>query len=499
VPEYGKQRDREKDTEALFAVARDLLTQDDAGAALDAVVPQALALLGGDRGFLVLREGDSVQYRVIRGWSPDEFEGDNEPISRSILDEVFQQREPLLIKDAANDPRFFNKRSVKRLLIRSVLAAPLFVRGEAAGALYLESRSMQRFFNEEELLLFQQILTLSNKTLDGFLSRAQLEQKSSSIEALGYQLEPIVTRDPTYIKLLAKAMRVAHSQLPILIQGESGTGKELVARAIHQNSPRAKGPFVIINCGAISPNLLESTLFGHLKGSFTGATKNQTGVIPEAHQGTLFLDEIGELPKELQAKMLRALQFGEVLPVGATKPLRFDVRFVAATNRDLSQEVREGRFREDLLYRLNAATVIIPPLRERMGDVPLLLRRFLQDAAAKEKRAVPEITPETERALLSYAWPGNIRELENEVNLLFAMSSPGQPITPDLLSPALQMKSNTAVIPIDDLSEKTLSENERAMIELHLKKAKGNKTHAAQSLGISREALRLMIKRYGIS
>ena len=295
-------------------------------------------------------------------------------------------------------------------------------------------------------------------------------------------------------------MRVAHSQLPVLIQGESGTGKELLAQALHQNSPRAKQSMLTINCGAITPSLLESTLFGHLKGAFTGATKNQSGVIAEAHQSTLFLDEIGELPKELQVKLLRAIQFGEVMPVGATKPLRYDVRFIAATNRDLAKEVREGRFREDLLYRLNAATLVIPPLRERMVDVLPLVGHLLRETSRRENRDVPELAREVEVAFMAHDWPGNVRELENEVNLLFAMTPPGLPITADLLSPVLQEKRGAPALALtDDLSQKTLIESERTMIELHLKRANGNKTHAAQSLGISREALRLMIKRHGIT
>jgi DNA-binding NtrC family response regulator len=302
---------------------------------------------------------------------------------------------------------------------------------------------------------------------------------------------------------------VAPTTLPVLIQGPSGVGKELIARAVHKNSARAKGPFLAVNCGAISPSLLESELFGHVKGAFTGAAASRQGLIPASHQGTLFLDEVGELPKEVQVKLLRAVQFGEVQPVGAAQVQRYDVRFVAATNRDLAVEVQEGRFREDLLYRLNAVTLRVPPLRDRSGDILPLFYHFLTTAAERSGRPVPTVEPRLETALMSYGWPGNVRELENETQLLLALSPSGRSLSPDLLSPRLQEALigvppppvslvPAAVVSATPPEPQTLAQQEKALVELHLRLASGNRTRAAKSLGVSRETLRQMMKRHNI-
>ena len=483
-----------KHAESLYRLASELLKSEEYEEMLDAVVRHSLKLLGADRGFLVLMQGGALDFKVCRNWSREELESGKEPISRSILQEVMHKKAPILVEDALSDARFGHKESVVSMQLRSVLAAPLMLSGEPIGALYLESRTPENLFEEEQLSLFEEILSITSRPISNGLRQLLLTERLSLLEselASKHSFPGVVTADVNFSRLLETVGQVARSSIPVLVQGQSGTGKELIARALHVNSSRVKRPFLTINCSAISANLLESELFGYTKGAFTGAQANKQGLIAAAHQGTLFLDEIGELPKELQAKLLRTIQFGEVHAVGATQPQIVDVRFVAATNRDLEVEVREGRFREDLFYRLNAVTLALPALKDRRGDILLLFHHFLKEAAKREERPAPPITPRTERALEAYHWPGNIRELENEAKRLVALTPSGVTITTESLSPRIM--SSAEALTLDAVQEK-----EREVIELHLRLAQGNKTHAAKSLGITREGLRKKMKRYNL-
>jgi transcriptional regulator with GAF, ATPase, and Fis domain len=492
------QTDQTNNVEALYELAKELLQLGSYEEMLDVLVWRSLSMLRGDRGFLVLTQGEVFNLKVVKNWSPQEYEGGKEPISRAILTEVIEQGTPLLIEDATKDRRFEMRQSVRDLVIRSVLAAPLFIEGQLSGVLYLESRSNRHFFTQAELLFFEKILELAGSAIGVCLRRIVLEERNLQLErqlSSRAPIEGIFTQDPSFLQIIESVPQIACAEIPVLVQGQSGTGKELIARALHSHSRRAPRPFLTINCGAISPNLLESELFGHVKGAFTGAIKSKTGLIAAAHTGTLFLDEIGELPKELQAKLLRTIQFGEVQPVGSTQTQRFDVRFVAATNRDLEQEVKEGRFREDLLYRLNAVTIHLPTLKERPGDILPLFYHFLEREVTAQRRARPAIDPHLEKTLTRYPWPGNIRELENEVKRLLALSPSGLLLSASRLSPRILAHEQGPSI--DRLL--TLAEQERELIIKHLARAAGNRTHAAESLGITREGLRNMMKRYNLS
>jgi transcriptional regulator with GAF, ATPase, and Fis domain len=495
--ELEELRRRNRDLEAIIALTTELLQLDDYDAMLDVLVRHALAILRAERGFLALTRGRSLELKLVRNWSRDELESGREPVSRSILKEVLSQRKPVLVQDALSDPRFERQRSVRLHGIRSVLAAPLEAEGRLAGALYLETSVMKDLFGPPELELFTRLLGIGARALETGLRRLLLEQRASVLEKellARYDFQGIVTQDPSVVQLLQTVAQVAVSELPVLVQGPSGSGKELIVRALHLNSPRARRPLLTVNCGAISPQLLESELFGHVRGAFTGATADKTGLIPAAHTGTLFLDEVSELPKELQVKLLRTLQFGEVQPVGSSRTQTVDVRFLAATNRDLEREVKEGRFREDLFYRLNAITLHVPPLRERPDDILLLFHHFLRCAAEKLDQPPPVISSQLERMLLQHEWPGNVRELENEARRLVATNPAGLPLTADRLSPRLRQ-----AVASEPSAPANLEAHERELVELHLRLAKGNRTHAAQSLGISRETLRQKLKRYGLA
>lgn len=283
--------------------------------------------------------------------------------------------------------------------------------------------------------------------------------------------------------------RVADSPTNVLITGESGTGKELVAKAIHYNSSRKEAPFVPVNCAAIPEQLLESELFGHMRGAFTDAKVDKRGLFEEAQKGTLFLDEISELPLMLQAKLLRAIQEKEIRRVGATKPIAVDVRIIAATNLNLADEVKNKRFREDLYYRLNVIELKLPPLRERREDIPLLVDAFLKKCAEAGGKMVKGISEAALAMLIDYAWPGNVRELENVIERAVTLSR-GEKISPDDLPPAVQGARGDRRV-LDDAAEKSLPlhEVEKEYIKKILEKTGGNKYQAAQVLGIDRKTL----------
>jgi transcriptional regulator with PAS, ATPase and Fis domain len=288
---------------------------------------------------------------------------------------------------------------------------------------------------------------------------------------------------------------VAPSEATVLLLGETGTGKELVAQAIHRNSPRAAGPFVVVNCATLPETLLESELFGHERGSFTGATVRKDGRFLVAHHGTVFLDEIAELPLPIQAKILRVLQAREFEPVGSNRTQKVDVRIIAATNRDLEKMVREGRFRDDLYYRLNVFQVVLPPLRERLEDLPVLTDFFLKRYAKKNRREVITLAPEALRAFRGYSWPGNIRELENAIERGVIVCQ-GDVLTREDLPAALQPQGEWPAAGGE--GEPGLPELERQLISRTLERVAGQRRQAAEILGISLDELNLKIRSYGL-
>ncbi|MCF8031801.1 MAG: sigma-54 dependent transcriptional regulator [Desulfarculaceae bacterium] len=322
-------------------------------------------------------------------------------------------------------------------------------------------------------------------------------QVASQAERLGerFDFSALVGESPPMRRLKETLALVAPTQATVLITGESGTGKEVVAQILHQNSPRAEGPLIKVNCAALPENLLESELFGHEKGAFTGATSRRQGRLAAADGGTLFLDEIGEMTPALQAKLLRALQEGEYSPVGSDKTFHADARVIAATNRDLAAAVNEGAFREDLYYRLNVVNLPMPPLRERGEDVLLLAELFLRSFAQQNQREIKGFSPTSRTRLMSYAWPGNVRELINGVERAVILSQ-GVQVEPDDLLLGDKVPASGAG---DSLhAGMTIREAERLLIEKTLAATEGNRTRAAEMLGITRKTLQNKIKEYGL-
>ena len=324
---------------------------------------------------------------------------------------------------------------------------------------------------------------------------AQLHEELTALRAP----TGIVGRSPQLAAALALAEKVARHPSTVLVTGESGTGKELVARYIHLASPRAAAPFVAVNCGAIPEALLESELFGHAKGAFTGASSERDGLFAEADGGTLFLDELGELPMPLQVKLLRALQEGEVRRVGDNVSRTIDVRLVAATARDLEADVADGKFRADLYYRVNVVRIHLPALRERTEDVPELVRHFIDRFNRRLGLQVESATAATMRALVDYPWPGNVRELENVIERAMVLAEGPQLGIEQLpVLAAMPARADTGTSPLDISVKRRTEQLERALIAEALERTRGNRTRAAKLLDLSHRALLYKIREYGI-
>jgi two-component system response regulator AtoC len=343
-------------------------------------------------------------------------------------------------------------------------------------------------FNIEELRL----------TVARALERRRLSAEAgaaTSADSAMNKVAEIEGKSQRMLDVYKLVARVAPSTATVLVTGESGTGKELVARAIHHRSPRADKPFVPVNCTALSESLLESELFGHARGAFTGAVTAKRGLFETANGGTLFLDEIGDMGPKMQSQILRVLQDGEMRPVGGTEAMRVDVRLVCATNRDLEAEVKAGRFREDLYFRINVVTVRMPPLRDRAGDIPILVRHFINKIARREGRALASVSPEALEVLCHYGWPGNVRELENAIERAVAVAKGNVVLPSDLPAEVYGGASVSLANIIDD--RPTLGELEKRYIALVLTECGGNKKRAAEKLGIDRRTLYRAIERSG--
>jgi transcriptional regulator with PAS, ATPase and Fis domain len=415
--------------------------------------------------------------------------------------------------------------SVHALKLRSVLAVPLVARGEALGVVYLDDRVRRGAFGPGELSWVRLVsalaavaiadardqLTLRRAARRARRAEARIEsilaQKTAKLDVVErelararggrgtrYSYDAIIGDSPKIRSLLAMVDRVTDADVPVLIAGESGSGKELVARAIHENGPRGRGPFVSENCGAVPETLLESTLFGHVRGAFTGANRPHAGLFEVAHEGTLFLDEIGEMSLAMQTKFLRILENGEVRPVGSERARKVDVRVIAASHRDLATMVAAGKFRQDLFYRLNVILISVPALRERPGDVETLARHFAEKHSAG--RSIRLARPAVD-ALTAYSWPGNVRQLENEMRRALVLAD--EVITLEHLSSEVRKSAESELARADGLNvRRRVDALEAELVKTALERTRGNQTRAAELLGLSRFGLQKMIRRLDI-
>ena len=344
--------------------------------------------------------------------------------------------------------------------------------------------------NPDELLL------KVDKLLETKRLREEVEQLRREVRAYK-KFGELIGQSPAMRQMYLLIAAVSANKSTVLVTGESGTGKELVARTIHRQGPWADHPFVAINCGAMSETLLDSQLFGHRRGAFTGAIADHNGVFQTANGGTLFLDEIAEIPLALQVKFLRVIQEKEFTPLGASRPIKVDVRIIAATNRELEDEVRKGTFREDLFYRLNVVPLHLPPLRERREDIPLLIEHFIATFSTEYKVEPKKVGPEALEQLVRYPWPGNIRELQNVIERMFALSRSNEITLADLPGPIAGFEEKP--LNFQELAElPTLEDMEKSLITAALRKSHGNKNEAARLLAIDRQRLYRKIEKYGL-
>jgi transcriptional regulator with GAF, ATPase, and Fis domain len=472
-PEAGSRED------PLVRFSRRLLEAGSLESLLDALLEALLEVTRADKGFVIELADDQPLVRAARNLAPGSVEGAISRVSDSIVQKVVQTRRPLVVADALHDAEWSSSASVVNLRLQSVMCAPLTARGEVFGVIYLGNDSVRNLFDTrslETLTVFasQASLLLQNALLLRDLRREN-EELREAVENRRYG--EMLGSGPSMREVYRRIEKVAPTDVTVLIQGETGTGKELVACEIHRRSQRAGGPFVAINCAAIPEGLLESELFGHVKGAFTGAVASRPGRFQAAAGGTLFLDEIGEMSPPLQVKLLRAIQERAVQRVGEARPEPVDIRVLAATNRDLEEDVRSGRFREDLFYRLNVVAIGLPPLRERGDDVTVLARWFLQRDAVEFDSRARGFAPGAIAAIRKYRWPGNIRELENRVKK-GAVLADGPLITADDLGLGL-----ADLEPAMALAQ-AIEEFRRSYISEVLERNGGNRTKTAKDLDV---------------
>jgi transcriptional regulator with GAF, ATPase, and Fis domain len=482
----------------LYRVSRALLKEGEYGELLAGLLDTLIEGLGADRGFVVVREAGEFRATASRNFRSDALSQVEEAFSRSIARSVMESGKAVLIGDAAMTEPYSKHQSIQQLSIRSVLCAPLVTCDEAFALIYLENRQLTNCFTEDQRDFLDEVCALAAPRLRGAVAMSQAQRRAEALELAHSHSDGILTADAEMTRILQTVHQVATTDLPVLIEGETGTGKELIARAVYRHSPRVKGPFIALNCGAIPEALIGSELFGSVQGAYTGANRDRVGFVGAAHRGTLFLDEIGDLPLDLQPNLLRVLQSGEFTRLGTSRTEHADVRFIAATNRDLEREVEAGRFRPDLFFRLSAITLRLPPLRDRPHDAKLLAEHFLRLAATRYGRLAPRLTEECLSALTAYTFPGNVRELESEMSRLAVLASADVPCGPELLNERIRKGGNgkravsSQATPVAPMS---LYEMEKQLIASTLQFTGGNRTQAAEILGISREGLRTKLQR----
>jgi transcriptional regulator with GAF, ATPase, and Fis domain len=476
----------------IVGFSEKLLRSRDFGALLTTLMDTVVELTRADKGFLVLYEDGKPEVKVARNVQRENIDGAVSELSDSILAKVVREQQPVIVADAVNDAEFKAAQSVMSLRLCSVMCVPLTEGGELFGLIYLGSNRVVNLFEPAMLeavtvfasqasLLIRNAMALDTLRANNAALRSALEEK---------RFGDIIGTSDAMQEIYRKIRKVAPTDISVLITGETGTGKELIAREIHRRSDRVDKPFIVVNCGAIPETLLESELFGHVRGAFTGAVATRDGRFQAADGGSLFLDEIGEMSVALQVKLLRAIQEKVVTKVGDTRPELVDIRVIAATHKHLEQEISRGRFREDLYYRLNVVGLHLPPLRERGEDLMLIARYLLKRFTDEYGSKVKGFAPQTVMLMKKYAWPGNIRQLENRLKKAVIMAERVQLAPEDL---ELSDADLEPVVPLNQAKE----DFQRRYINEVLARNNGNRTKTAHDLGVDPRTIFRHLEREG--
>jgi transcriptional regulator with GAF, ATPase, and Fis domain len=490
---------------SLFRLGKHLLCESDVDRLLRQAMDYTIELAGAERGMIILLgpEGE-VLFKTARDQNKQDIQEPRSEVSWTLIRKARDGRQPLFFPNALEEPTLKKSKSAGRLRILSVICIPLCYEKEIFGVVYIDNRSATGIFQENTYAFILEFTDFISIAAHHALERSRLVAKSESLERelrSRFQFESIVGHHPKMVDILRLVSQVADTDATVLITGETGTGKELVARALHFNSGRRDMPFITINCGALPENLLESELFGHIKGAFTGAVKDKTGWFERAHGGTMFLDEVGEMPPALQVKLLRVLQTGEYSPVGSTETRFCDVRVVAAASRDLNLHVQEENFREELYYRLNVIDVNMPSLRERREDIPVLVNHFIEQYGEKYHKKRLSLSGEAEAALMRYDFPGNVRELENIMQRALILAREEEIRVEDLPetvklsgSPEMEIPSGS----FQEAKQSLLERFEKTFIEKALTEHHGVVARAARAAGMDSKNFFQKMKKYRI-
>ncbi len=496
-------------TETLLAVSTSINSTLNMEQLLEKIVDAVVDITGCKNGYLMLAEKEgSLSVALARSSEGKAMPHKDFDVSLSVVEKAASTGEPQLVSDAQEEEDLKDKKSIVDLSIRTVISIPLMFEGKLVGVIYADSDTISESFSRSDLPILNAFGAQAAVAIENARSRGELEKIRSSLEKQNvslrqqlsekYEFSGIIGRSPAMQSVFEIVTKVAPVSTTVLIQGETGTGKEVIAKAIHYNSERKGRVMVSVNCGALPKNILESELFGYRKAAFTGAEGDRAGLFEAAHRSTLFLDEIGEMPIELQVKLLRALQDGEIRRVGDDRSISVDVRVIAATNRELAKAVEEGRFRNDLFYRLNVVPIFLPPLRDRHEDILPLAEFFLDRFSKQMDRQKPLLTRSAKEMLLTHGWVGNVRELENAIERALALGEGEDTIDVDQFKHLIDKKSLSEA-PDKEAPLKAMQQLwEKQFLRKMLVRNSWNVSRTAVALKISRQQLHNKIKRHSL-